>query len=622
VIIWTRVTPEEISTEPIPVAWRVATDVELENVVASGEFITSSDRDYTVKIDVTGLEAGSTYYYGFSALSANSLTGKTKTTPTASATEHLRFGVVSCSNYQAGYFNAYGQLAQRNDLDAIIHLGDYIYEVRNHPDGPDPVANDRQVEPGNELITLIDYRTRYSIYRLDSQLLRAHQQHPMVAVWDDHEYANDTYDGGAQGHQSPTEGAWEERKAQARQAYFEWMPVREMGNGKIYRKLQYGNLLDLFLLDTRLEGREKQISDVTDSTLYATDRTLLGTVQKEWLKGQLIFSTAKWKIIGQQVMFSPFNIGWAGLAVNETYNENESRFLDIWDGYPAERTEMINFLSDNELDNLVILTGNFHSSLVYEVADPPNDVEVLDFPGFGMVPVYSSNDTYESSTGKGAVAVEFLTPSITSANFDELIDSSEAVQLGEQLNTPLRPFSLELGIPNPHMKFADLTRHGYFLFDVRSDSVQADYYFSNIRQAGAAETFAAGFSSQVDTNQVKRVFAPSPEKTVQDIPAPSSPPDFINATVNPNALPGFRVLSLYPNPAGPVANLHYGLNQAMSLSIDLLDASGRLIRRLEQSRKPAGLYTLSTDLSGLTSGTYFYRIEGPSGVTTQAFLKK
>jgi alkaline phosphatase D len=168
VIIWTRVTPEEMDNAPIEVSWKVATDVDLENVVQSGTFTTDATRDYTVKVDVTGLDAGTTYYYGFTAMDKNSLTGKTKTTPTSDQADHLKFGVVSCSNYQAGYFNAYQRLARRNDLDAVIHLGDYIYEYGDGVYGDSTLFEARDLDPDTEILTLEDYRTRYSLYRLDT----------------------------------------------------------------------------------------------------------------------------------------------------------------------------------------------------------------------------------------------------------------------------------------------------------------------------------------------------------------------------------------------------------------------------------------------------------------------
>jgi len=622
VIIWTRVTPEEMSTGPVDVDWQVATDVALENVVASGSFTTSANRDYTVKIDVTGLAAGTTYYYGFTALSTNSLTGKTKTTPSADEANHLKFGIVSCSNYQAGYFNAYGALAARTDLDAIVHLGDYIYEYENFRYGSDSVWNDRQVEPANEIVSLFDYRARYSTYRLDTNLLRLHQQHPMIAVWDDHETANDSYVDGAQNHQPETEGTWEDRKDRARQAYFEWMPIRETSSQQVYRTISYGDIADLIMLDTRLEGREKQIKSIEDTALYALDRTILGSAQKAWFFDQLNNSTAKWKIVGQQVIFSEFNIGWAEQVTGATFAQTESTFLDIWDGYPAERQQVVNFIDTNNIDNVVLLTGDFHSSFAFDIAQPPVDLQFREIPDVGVLPFYDPSPNYDPVSGEGSVAVEFAAPSICSANFDENLGLITALGLQFQINTPIPSGGISLGNPNPHMKYVDLTQHGYFLLDVKPDSVQANYYYTSILEPQLQETFAIGMYAKDAENHLNPAGGPSAPKAEQDVPAPITPPDFINATVNPDALPGFRVLSLFPNPATTETYLHYALNQRTELAIDLIDASGRLVRQLERSNKPAGLYTLSTNLTDLPPGSYFYRIAGLGGVTTQAFVKR
>ena len=366
VIIWTRVTPPEMDNNPVEVVWRIATDPMLEQIVQTGSVQTDAQRDYTVKVDVTGLSPGSTYYYGFTALEKHSLTGKTKTTPLVDEAIHLKFGIVSCSNFQAGYFNAYHRLADRNDLDAIIHLGDYIYEYADGVYGDPDLFEVRALEPASEIISLEEYRTRYSTYRLDTNLIRVHQQHPFITIWDDHETANDSYPGGAQNHDEAVEGPWNERKEAAKQAYFEWLPIRENTAPHIYRVIRYGNLMDLILLDTRLEGREQQLSDVTDPALQDPDRTLLGQLQKNWLLDQLKNSGATWKVIGQQVIFSEFNIGWASLLNPQlNYYQLESLFLDIWDGYPAERKLLLDSIVANNLDNIVILTGDFHTTMAF-----------------------------------------------------------------------------------------------------------------------------------------------------------------------------------------------------------------------------------------------------------------
>ncbi len=617
VIIWTRVTPEEMNGQSVDVNWRVATDAQLENVVQSGVFTTDSARDYTVKVDVTGLDAGTTYYYGFTAMDRNSLTGRTKTTPTGDQATHLKFGVVSCSNYQAGYFNGYGRLADRNDLDAILHLGDYIYEYGNSVYGSDSLFDDRLVEPGTEIITLADYRARYSTYRLDTNLIRVHQQHPFITVWDDHETANDAYKDGAENHNPEVEGDWETRKEVGKRVYFEWMPIRDTENREVYRKISYGNLMDLIMLDTRLTGREKQINNALDSALLDSTRTILGATQKAWLFDQLQQSTAQWKVIGQQVIFSELNVGWAALdpsAEGTTYFEFESLFLDIWDGYPAERSQLINFIEENEIDNVVVLTGDFHTTFAFDVADDPVEVLFQNSP-LGEVPTYSSPN-YDPTTGEGAVAVEFACPSVTSANFDENTSLEAAQGFEIQINRPIEPFpGLSLGNPNEHLKYTNLIEHGYFILDVKADSTQADYYFTPILEVSDSLSEGESWYTKQGESNLRQAVAPSAPKEVQDEPAPADPPMLTN-TSETELSRQFALLGVYPNPFSETNTLHYSLSEAAYLQIDLYDLKGRKLRSLVNEKMPAGIYSYQLDGEDLESGTYLYRIQINDEVTT------
>ncbi len=319
VIIWTRVTPE--TDGQIWVGWEVATDAGFANKVKQGSGNTSADVDYTVKVDVEGLQPNTVYYYRFLTVNKTSMAGKTRTLPQG-AIEAATFAVVSCSNYPAGFFNVYREVANQ-DVDAVLHLGDYLYEYSAEGYASERAEEfGRVVEPANELLSLADYRTRYAQYRRDEDLQAAHAAHPFIIVWDDHEVANDAWRDGAENHDPGTEGSFVERKMAALQAWHEWLPVRPPASMDdiIYRRFQYGDLLDLLMLDTRIIGRDEQftysdfatdgIIDVEQARAGFDDpnRTLLGSEQFGWLREQLNQSSAQWQVLGQQVLMSRYHL--------------------------------------------------------------------------------------------------------------------------------------------------------------------------------------------------------------------------------------------------------------------------------------------------------------------------
>lgn len=618
VIIWTRITLDPLPTEDIEVNWKMSLDPELSNIIAEGTATTGADKDYTIKVDVLGLDSGTTYYYGFEYNGISSLTGRTKTTPSDNV-DHLKFAVVSCSNYQAGYFNAYRNIADRNDIDAVIHLGDYIYEYGNFVYGSDSIWENRLVEPATEIISLNDYRNRYSTYRLDTSLIRVHQQHPMISVWDDHETTNDSYVDGAENHDD-SEGDWEERKAIGKQVYFEWMPIRDNDDEIVYRKIQYGNLMDLIMLDTRLEGREEQINDVTNPLLYAEDRTLLGEEQKSWFKEQLDISSAKWKIVGQQVIFAHFNVGWAAiLDPSLSYQQYESTFMDIWDGYPAERSELINYIDTNNIDNIVFLTGDFHSSFAFDITDTPIDLQFVEVTGVGTLPFFNPSPEYNGETGEGSVAVEFATPSICSANFDENIGAAVTNIFQATINNNIQASpTLSLGNPNPHLKFNDLSQHGYFILDVKQDSVQANFYYNPILEISNQESFGAAYYTLDGENKLQQSATESAEKTIQDIPAPLNPP----ATSSTLEITDKNItaLSLFPNPVSDNLNITVGINKASEVNISILNMNGELVKTLGRHMiDHSGIFTLPINIQELSDGQYLIQLDSRVGKATALF---
>lgn len=263
VVIWTRVTPE--GGGAVPVRWVVSSDRDLRTVVQTGELTTNADRDYTVKIDVQGLKPGQTLFYGFLCGDKRSPVGRTRTLPRGGVNE-LKLGVVSCSNHPFGFFNAYEALSKMDGIDAVLHLGDYIYEYGLNGYGGDVALTlGRLPRPEVEIVTLGDYRLRHAQYKEEPELQAAHAMAPWIVVWDDHEVANDSWQGGAEDHNPENnEGDWDDRKRAALQAYYEWLPIRDPEAGKpfeaINRSFQWGDLATVIMLETRLLARTQQLT--------------------------------------------------------------------------------------------------------------------------------------------------------------------------------------------------------------------------------------------------------------------------------------------------------------------------------------------------------------------------
>ena len=402
VVLWTRIDASDV--EPVALAWQVATDEAFQAIVASGETLARSEADYTAKIVAAGLAPGERYFFRFRSGETNSPIGRTKTLPVG-AVDAARFAVVSCSNFPFGYFNVYDHIARREDFDAVIHLGDYIYEY-GAADGQYGAAEGAQLgrrhEPSQELLTLADYRTRYAQYRSDPGLQAAHAKHPFITIWDDHETANDSWSGGAENHDPATEGDWSARKRAALQAYYEWMPIREPAEGRpkeaIFRSFSYGDLLTIAALETRLMARAKgfeyneivptltspeAIANFRDHILWAPDREMMGAEQLNYIRGALKASKdagQPWRLIANQVIMAKVtapnlepHLTESDIAALEKEWDQARAFvkfstlglptnLDAWDGYPAARERFYDAVRDaTDADGLVVLTGDTHT---------------------------------------------------------------------------------------------------------------------------------------------------------------------------------------------------------------------------------------------------------------------
>jgi len=494
VILWTRVTPTDFGVR-LKVTWEIATDNQFTQNLKTGTVQTTKTDDFTVKVDATGLEAGTTYYYRFRFGSIVSPVGQTKTLPVT--TNKVSFAVCSCSNYPAGYFYVYREMAKQN-VDVVIHLGDYIYEY-----GADGYATEDAAKLGRtlpsdnnkEIIKLDDYRKRYALYRQDKDLQAAHQRHPFIVIWDDHELANDTWREGAENHQS-SEGPFLERKLAALQAYFEWMPIRPVSSAdhlNIYRQFNFGSLVELTMLDTRIIARDKQLeykdymtASGLDAQKFQTDltdpkRTLMGYTQRGWLVDKLKQSTATWNVIGQQVLMSkmwipaellaslgqitsggasPDTIAKMNAQITELVAlklrleqgdpnltiQEKARVttlvpynLDAWDGYYAERE----FVYDKLVEfnkKIIVLAGDTHNAWTSYL--------------------YSQKGKY--------VGVELATSSVSSPGLEKYL----SIPLAQ-----LQKFEFAFTTLIDELAYCNLNQRGYLVVTLDDTQVQSDWIF-------------------------------------------------------------------------------------------------------------------------------------------------
>ena len=478
VVLWTRVTPA--AAGPVTVDVVVATDTALAAVAARGRVVTDAGRDHTVKVDVAGLQPGTTYYYRFTADGAVSPVGRTRTLP-AAGVDRLRLAVASCASLGHGYFNAYRRIAGRADLDLVVHLGDYLYEYGNGEYG-----NVRDYEPPHETVTLADYRLRHAQYKRDADLQALHRQHAVVAIWDDHEFADDAWSGGAANHTEGAEGRWSDRVAAALQAYHEWMPVRTVDPADLRRNnrsFACGGLVDLVMLEERLLARSQQLDGNTDlggdafrQTDAYTDpaRQMLGSAEESWLATTLRASTARWKLVGQGVMFAQLKLTPGSNA------EGGGVFLnsDQWDGYQPARDRVHDILRGAggapAVSDVVVLTGDIHSSWAADLTPDPNNPDV-------------AAGGYDPFTGAGSRAVEFVAPSVTSPGLPSF-DAALALRL--------KPI-------NPHFKYIDLTQRGYLLLDIDATRVVCEWwYVDGVASSGEGESFGTAWQVTAGSNRL------------------------------------------------------------------------------------------------------------------------
>lgn len=465
-ILWTRISVDRAAPETVPVSWVVARDPALRDVVAAGQSEATAATDHSVKVDVTGLEPRTRYWYAFEACGERSVVARTQTLPEG-AVERIRFAQCSCAKFNAGFFNGYARIAERDDLDFVLHLGDYIYEAAQDPPTSQTPGADigRPFEPLNECVTLDDYRTRYAQYHADPDTQAMHHAHPIIATVDDHEFADGAWRGGSTEHKPERDGTWEDRKAAAMRARWEWTPTRQpdpADPSRVHRSVSFGDLAELFLIDTRSRR------DVPARGIAAADpaRSQLGAEQRTWLLEGIARSTARWLFIGNGSCFSPLwregfppTVLPALLTLKLIHADAAGFDPDQWEGYPAERAAIVEAIAQRP-GEAVIFSGDIHTAMATEVsADPQRDHR--------------------------PVAVEFVTSSLTSPNLDDKMQWPTRTQ-----SLPIEQELLNLW---PHVRWCDLDSHGYIVVDVDRQGVTAEWWAVDevlTRQSGERRTAA------------------------------------------------------------------------------------------------------------------------------------
>lgn len=385
VVIWTRLAPEPLQPgggmgdEMIRVRWEVAADENFGDVVQSGDALALPQLGHSVHVEVEGLKPHHWYYFRFHAGDETSATGRTRTSPAADATpDRMRFAFTSCQHYEVGYFNGYTHM-QEEDLDLVVHLGDYIYEYAG--------ANNRvRKHIGPEIESLDEYRIRYAQYRLDEDLKETHRLFPWLVTWDDHEFDNNYADLVSEEEGIAPE-AFLARRMNAYQAYYEFMPLRRRSfpqgpDMTLYRSCRFGRLADFFVLDTRQYRTDQPNGDhqkPMEGKVFDPQATMLGRAQEKWLMSGLAQSSSIWNVLAQQVMMAPLNRG---------EGEDRRYSMDQWPGYEVSRRRLLQFFHERRVPNPVVLTGDIHvnwvNDLQLDFQDPKSPLVGTEFVGTSM----------------------------------------------------------------------------------------------------------------------------------------------------------------------------------------------------------------------------------------------
>jgi alkaline phosphatase D len=582
VIIWTRVTTD---TAIVDVKWRVALDTSMGIVVAQGTTTTDASRDYTVKIDVTNLQPDKYYYYEFEALGRLSQRGRTKTLPTGNV-ENFRLALLSCSNYSFGYFNPYDRIRESNDVDLVIHVGDYIYEDGFKIGGLDTIK--RRTYPEYDAYDLASYRLRYGWYHLDPSLRNLHQQYPMVVIWDDHEFANDAFADTSSNHHPATQGTWAVRKANAIRVFKEWIPMREDTSkiNVIAFKQNIGNLADIIYTENRIDKFD--VNDVQQGTnlLFNIDnlqydtpnRTMHGFRQMEWICSELKNSTAKWKILANQVVFS--NYVYKGSFIGQVFPFHHAAG---WDMYPLERKRVIDTVNYYNIKNLVVLSGDIHVAMAYDI---PNNI----------VP-------YNATTGAGSAGVEFVCDNVVNGGIFGGMESYMYTN-------------------NKHLRYINPKSTGYTIVNFTQGSACADFWETEFDgKLSSTKRLLGTWCTKDNENHLKPYTGPTYNPRTFP-PLISLNPRNNGVTVgvknNQNIV---ELMALYPNPTNNLIRFQYFMKTTDNLSVTIYDILGNVVQSTNLGLRTRGLNEDIIYMKDLPPAEYIVSFKTAEGITTRKIIK-
>ena len=540
VIIWSKITlEEEEQNQSAQVNWEMATDVNFSQVVNSGTIITDSTKDFTLKVDVGGLSPNGNYFYRFKDMEGNaSPIGKTHTLP-AGNLDYIKLGVASCANIYYGFFNSYRQLANDEDIFAIIHLGDWIYDN----DGTNAPIRIPEPSPFSLDSTKWHWVQRHDYYHFDVDLRAMLQEHPLIAIWDNHDMDKRNY-------------------PSAIRTWLDWMPVREdhANSNKLYRKFNFGDLIELNMIDVRL------FRDI--DSLENGAPSYLGTEQFSWFTNNLLNTDATWRLVGSQKNFTTWNLGWVAdlIGLDEPFFTTSN-----WDGQIESRIQLKEFFKDMEIPNLMFLTGDAHMSVVADI-DPD--------------PIFDNND-YNPSSGEGSLGVEFLPSGITGRNLDDRGIPSGLADLVETVSMDL----------NPHQQYLNLVQNGHGILEINRDSINATICYNNIINNTDNQWCHGPFTVYNGTNHWKRD-GQSYEGTIPTSTAIEE-------------LYKFKVSEVYPNPSQNEISINVNApnTSTAKLSIRSYDGKNQMKDNIKEFQIHSGDNELSLSVKSFDSGVYFLIME-------------